>query len=79
MEIFYYIWAIVGATITVIGLFYAGYEDSYNRENIALGSLFIGPLWPALLLLVAIMAPFYGIFKLGEYYRARQNDPKNKR
>lgn len=72
MELFSWIWLGLGFAIVIAGCVGAGYMKTQfksDREGIIVTSVFLAIMWPVALVLLVALAPFYGLYKLGELLR----------
>ena len=69
MDVFICFWLVIGFIIAIGGCFFAGYSDEYEKDEMAFAAIFLALVWPAIIMMVLIVAPFYGIYKRGDYLR----------
>lgn len=74
LDLFLYIWTIVGVIIAIIGTFMTGYQkDNSDPVEDVMGFIVLAVMWPLLIIIGMMVAPFYLILKLGSMARKRSN------
>jgi hypothetical protein len=72
-DIFCTVWLVV-SLIGVMGTaFYAGLSESEDVDSILLIGFLGSVVWPIVLLFSALVAPLYGIYRLGQFIKKRQS------
>lgn len=76
----FWLWLIVAILLIAVGSYVLGALDWDGDELVGLfWAIFFGSLiWPAVLLAVMIVGPFYGLYWLGERARKKRKAELNK-
>lgn len=74
MEWYFILWIVIGILVIVSGVFYAGFTDDYNSDQVIFSSIVVALLLPFLICIaiLILIAPFAGIYYLGRYIGDRK-------